>query len=272
MTKPLKLADFLRPRKPCPADEFEDKDAEQYWLKDGVVHFRFNPIKGADADTFRYFLGGFAVDKKHAYAHGKRLQADVKTFAVLNFTYAKDSKSVWAIGIRMPTADPKTFVVCDDGALHDDECDILLPYSYGKDKKGVYYYDYDGKPTLLKKADPSSFNTSGDKHFGKDANFVFAGAAVLPKADCKTWKLIAGHYSRDAKRVFYGMQEVKGADPKKFKVLGKGEGKFRAGTDGGAWFFHDMPIKQKDYDGLVSGKLDCLDLQFRMQKRNAGKS
>jgi|GEM_PF-4600809 len=58
----MKLADFLRPRKP--AAKFAEEPDQQYWLNNGVVHFRFNPIKGADAATFRCFLGGYAIDKK----------------------------------------------------------------------------------------------------------------------------------------------------------------------------------------------------------------
>jgi len=198
------------------------------------------------------------------------LRADLKSFEVLNFTYAKDKDNVWAMGIRIPTADPKTFEVCDDGAgrLSDD---TLVWYGYGKDKNGVYYYDFDGKPTLLKKADPATFESLGDKLFGKDAEHVFIGEAVLPKADSKTWEVLAGAYSRDAKRVFCRKIALPGADPKRFQVLTKGDAKLRAGHDDNCWFYFDMPIKKDEYDKLAAGKLNWTVLHGRMNARNAAK-
>jgi hypothetical protein len=265
----MKLSDFLRPRKP--AAKFAEKPESQYWVQDGVVHFRFNPIKGADAESFRCYLSGYAVDKKNCYSSGKRLKADRATFEVLNFTYSKDKNNVWAMGIRIPTADPKSFEVCDDGAFLLSDDDTLVWYGYGKDKNGVYYYDYDGKPTLLKKADPATFESLGDKLFGRDAQHVFINAAVLPKADPATWDVIAGGYSRDAKRVFFQKETLPAADPKRFKVLTKGDAKLRAGCDHAGCFYFDMPIKREEYDKLAAGKLDWTVLHGRRNARNAAK-
>jgi hypothetical protein len=264
----MKLADFVKPRKP--ATQFADRPDGQYWIQDGVVFFRHSPIKGADASSFRYFLGGYGIDVKACYSSGKRLRdADLKTFQVLNFTYAKDKQNVWAMGIRIPTAVARSFVVCDDGAHQYDDSDMIVWCGYGKDERGVYYYDYDGKPTLLKKVDPATFVSLGDKTFAKDANHVFLGAAVLPKADPATWEVIAGVYSRDAKRLYWRKVALPGVNPKKFRVLTKGEAKLRAGGDGETWYFDDLQIKRDEYDRLASGKLAWTVLAARVNKRNA---
>lgn len=266
MKKPT-LKSFVTPFKP--GRKFEDNPRGRYSIQDGVVHFRFTPMK-ADAETFVCYLGGYGVDKKACYSSAKKLQgADPKTFKVLNFTYAKDASTVWCMGIRIPDADPKTFEVCDDGAITPDDSDSLQWQGYGKDKKGVWYYDFEGKPTLLKKATAASFVSAGDHFCGRDENFVFLGAAVIPKADAATWKSLPGPYSCDAKRVFCQKVVVRDADPKTFKVLAKGEGKNRAGCDANACFYFDMPIAEKRYEQLASGKLKWTVLHAEWIRKNA---
>lgn len=266
MKKPS-LKDFVTPFRPGP--KFEDNARGQYSMQNGIVYFRFTPMK-ADAETFRCYLGGYGVDKKACYSSSKRLQgADPKTFQVLNFTYAKDASTVWCMGIRIPDADPKSFEVCDDGARRPEGSDSLLWYGYGKDKKGVWYYDFDGKPTLLKKATAASFVSVGDYFCGQDENFVFRGAAVIPKADVKTWRLLSGPYSCDSKRVFCQKDVVRGADPETFTVLTKGEAKNRAGRDAHTCFYFDMQISEKRYEELASGKLDWTVLHAEWNRKNA---
>jgi hypothetical protein len=264
----MNLADFVQPRKPVEA--FANTLEGQYWLQNGVVRFRSRTLADADAHSFQFFLGGYAVDQKHCYCGAKKMKADRATFEVLNYTYTKDKENVWAMGVRIPTADAATFTVCDDGAYYYLSGGDPVWHGYGKDKNGVYYYDCEGKPKLLKKADPATFVSLGDKIFGKDANHVFYYTSVLPKADPATWGVIAGAYSRDAKRVFNCKDALPAAvDPQKFEVLLQGEAKFRAGHDGSHYFYFDMPITKDEYDQLAGGQLDWTVLAGRLNQRNS---
>jgi hypothetical protein len=266
MNKPT-LKDFVTPFKP--GSKFEENPRGQYSIQNGVVHFRFTAMK-ADAETFRCYLGGYGVDKKACYSSAKRLNgADPKTFQVLNFTYAKDATAVWCMGIRIPEADPKSFDVCDDGARMAVDSDTLIWYGYAKDRKSVWYYDFDGKPTLLKKATAASFVSVGDYIHGKDENFVFIGAAVIPKSDVATWRLLPWPYSCDAKRVFCMNDCVREADPRTFTVLTSGEAKNRAGRDTKTCFYFEMPISEKRYEQLASGELDWTVLHAQLNKKRS---
>lgn len=264
----MNLVDFIQPRKPI--EQFANTLEGQYWLQNGVVRFRSKTLADADAPSFQFFLGGYAVDQKNCYCGAKKMKADRATFEVLNFTYAKDKENVWAMGNRIPTADPQTFIACDDGCFYTRDGDPNWG-GYGKDPHGVYYYDLDRKQWLLKKADPATFVSLGDGIHGKDEKYVYLSGAILHKADPATWGMIAGGYSRDAKRVFFrGDALPNGTDPQKFQVLLTGEAKLRAGHDGNTYFYCDMPIAKEEYDQLAVDKLDWILLSARLNQRNCG--
>jgi hypothetical protein len=217
----------------------EHDETALYWTDGKKVYFRLYEIKGADIETFEQFPGCWAKDKKHCYSGATRLQnSDPTTFEVLNFTYAKDKTNVWTLGGRIPDADPLTFEVCDsgrhslgpkfkwtpDGKSPDRQkiwYESFVPYGYGKDKNSVYYYDFDGKPVVVKKATPSSFRSLGDGYFGYDEKFVFCGHATIPKANPATWgRLREGYYySKDQGRIYYFNRLIKDADVETFEVV-----------------------------------------------------
>jgi len=203
-----------------PGYVFRENDrATQYWIRDGQLRFRHYPMKGADIASFRFYLGAFAKDRKHCYCTSSRLAGgNGPTFRALNFTYATDGQFVWTMGGQVKEADASSFVVCDDGA-HDLGQDTLVPYGFGKDKDRVFYYDFDGKPNWVRKADPKTFVSLNDGYFGKDENFVFCGAATLPKATVQHWNKIGGYYSRDDARVYYFNRQIKDADIDSFEIV-----------------------------------------------------
>ena len=203
-----------------PGDIFDDNDIlTHYWIKDGVILFRHYPIRGAHIPTFRFFLGGFARDKKHCYSYGCRLRGgNSETFRALNYCYATDGHFVWTIGGKVEGADAETFAVCDDGARSFDSGG-RCPTGYGKDKDRVYYYDFDGKPNWVRKATANSFVSLNDACFGKDHQFVFCGAVTIPKAKVDHWKQIGGYYNKDDQRIYYFSQEIRDADYDSFEVI-----------------------------------------------------
>jgi hypothetical protein len=168
------------------------------------------------------------MDKNHCYSGSYRLRGvDVKTFKVLNMTYAKDKFNVWTLIGKVEGADAETFEVCDSGKyslrknIKNGKMYVsFVPYGFGKDKNNVYYYDTLGKPKLLKNAIPGTFVSLGDGYFGYDENTVFCKYNKLNKANPKTWKLykIGYLYSKD-KYIYYLTRIIKDADVETFEII-----------------------------------------------------
>jgi len=190
-----------------------------YWIRGDEVLYRYYPIRGADIESFRFYSGGFAKDRKNCFCTNSRLKGgNAADFRALNYTYATDDQSVWTMGGRIAGADVESFVVCDDGVYLLPPAN-RLPYGYAKDKARVYYYDFDGKPNWVRKASPGSFVSLNDGHFGKDERFVFCGAVTLPNANVERWRKIGGFYSKDDTRVYYFNRQIKQADCDSFEVV-----------------------------------------------------
>ena len=203
-----------------PSRLFLRDETTLYCLRDGKIRYRdAYPIAGAHADSFRFYRGSFAKDRKNCYcANGRLAGGNGPTFRALNFAYATDGRFVWTIGGKVKDADAATFEVCDDGSFELATGD-RVPHGFAKDAARVYYYDFDGKPNAVRKATPASFESLNDGHFARDEAFVFCGAATLPKADPATWRKLGGFYSRDAKRVFYFNRAIAGADVDSFEYV-----------------------------------------------------
>jgi hypothetical protein len=197
----------------------DDSEGPGYWIKDGKVMFRHWPLRGAHVPTFRYYLGSFGKDHKHCYCTSTSLKdGNGATFRALNYCYATDGRYVWAIGGRVEGADAEAFTVCDDGSYSLGR-GARAPYGYGKDRNRVFYYNYDGKPNWVRKASPETFVSLNDGHFARDANFVFCGAATLPKANVELWNKISGYYSKDDRRIYYFNRPMAQADYDSFEVV-----------------------------------------------------
>lgn len=196
----------------------ENDRTSLYWIRDGKICYCNSQVRGADVETFRFYLGGFAKDSKNCYVASSRLKgANPATFRALNLCYATNGQNVWTIGGSLKDVNAAQFAVCDDGVRMSGTHEI--PTGFGKDDKRVYYYDYDGKPNWVKKADAATFVSLNDGDFAKDVNCVFCGQASLPKANVETWAKLGGLYSADSKRIFYCNREIKEADLATFQVV-----------------------------------------------------
>lgn len=204
-------------------------DTTTYWTDGKTMYYRLEAIKGACIENFRHFPGWWATDGKHAYSQSTRLK-QAGTFIPLNFTYARDETNVWTLAGRIPGADAASFEVCDSGRLSQGvmlrpgskkEYESFVPYGFAKDKNQVYYYDYQGKTKIVKKAGPPAFRSLQDGYFGMDDQHVYCGAHILPKANPLTWRKLEEHYfySRDDDRIYYFNRLIKGADAATFEVV-----------------------------------------------------
>jgi hypothetical protein len=161
--------------------------------------------------------------------------ADPKTFTVLNNCFAKDNVHVWTTGGKIKDVDAKTFQVSDEGIRKPitsknieykdgslKKAHLKIPYGYAKDKNRVYYENFQGKPKVVKKAEPKTFTSLNNGYFGYDDQFVFFEQYVIQKANPKTWAIIDfdkdRFYSKDDRFVFHGNKIVKGADVNTFEL------------------------------------------------------
>ena len=241
----MAIPDHIREFPPARAFR-EDDRTTLYWIRGETILYRFYPLKGADIDSFSFYLGSFAKDRKHCYCTSTRLAGgNGATFRALNYTYATDGISVWTMGGKIKEADAESFVVCDDG-VHNVGSGSPVPYGFGKDKNRVYYYDFDGKPNWVRKASPASFVSLNDGHYGKDDSFVFCGAATLPKAEVEHWRKIGGYYSKDAARVYYFNRLIRDADYDTFEVVDTG-GFLQMAKDKNRFYDTDRVVSEADF-------------------------
>jgi hypothetical protein len=240
-------SEFVKPLKP--GTEYVEHDRYRlYWIRDDeVICGPDSVVKGADAESFVFYLGSFAKDKRHCYFMGNRLAgANPSAFHALNNTYFKDDSFVWCIGGRIKDADAGSFVACDDGIYVIGS--TPFPHGYGKDRERVFYYDFDGKACWVRKADPTSFESLNDGYFGRDARFVFCGHASIARADVRTWRKLGAIYSADSKRVFYLNREMGGADCETFRVIPSKDGRTLFARDR-SHFYHYERVIDYDRDG-----------------------
>lgn len=224
----------------------EGSDTPPYWLDGNTVMYGSYPIRGADASSFRFYLGCFAKDNKHCYIGSAKLKlGNGSQFKALNYTYATDGNIVCSLGGRIADADGASFMICDDGVLIRDG--LRFPYGYGKDNVRVFYYDFDGKANWVKKADPATFKSLNDGFFGLDHKTVFCGHASIAKADVNTWQKLGGYYSRDKARIFYFNREIKVADYATFRVIASKDGARQLARDCNHFYWNDRVI---DYDAF----------------------
>jgi DKNYY family len=227
----------------------KNDESTQYWLKDGKVHLGVFPVRGADVDTFRFYAGSFAKDKNSVYCGTSKLKgAIVSQFRALNFCYFTDGAHVWALGGKLKEADAASFTVCDDG-IHIVSLNGRVPYGYGKDKARVFYYDFDGTPNVVKKADSASFVSLNDGFFGFDKDFIFCAGATLPKANVATWRKLHRYYSQDNKRIYYVNREIKTADYATFEVISHEWMQFA--KDKNVFYNNDRALSQAEFDEYV---------------------
>lgn len=204
----------------APARAFrEDDPTTNYWIRNGRILFRGYEIKGADVETFWFYLGNFAKDHKHCYCTSTRLVGGSgATFRALNYAYATDGTWVWTMGGKIADADAASFDVCDDGVCRL-ESGSMIPSGFAKDKDRIYHENFHGKAMWVRKASPASFVSLNDGIYGKDERFVFYGAVTLPKANVAQWCLLGNNYSRDNARVYYCNDPIPEADAGTFELI-----------------------------------------------------
>ena len=240
-------------REYTPGHQFREGDeTTQYWIRGKQILYRHYPLSNVHMPSFRFYLGSFAKDYKNCYCTSSRFNGgNGPTFRALNFCYATDGRFVWTMGGKIKDADAESFVVCDDG-VHFLTGGGRVPYGFGKDENRVYYYDYDGKPNWVRKATAKTFHSINDGYFAKDDNFVFCGAAALPKARVEQWEKVGGYYSRDDRRVFYFNREIAAVDYDTFEVVPSGRDYLQLAKDKINFYWNDNVVDAAKFEQMLA--------------------
>jgi hypothetical protein len=194
---------------------YEEKDGKIYykWIHGGNWTRENTLVKEADAASFKTIMNStnlnLGKDKNHVFKDASILEyADPLTFEEIKEYYWKDKNHVYLLQFggtdcRIPNADPKTFLVVNDGL-------------WAKDKNHVYY-QFD----QLNDVDPPIF-IAIDENWGKDDRFYYYHNLRIDSLDYKTAEIISSYYIKDKNNVFFWDAIVKDANPKTFKADGVG--------------------------------------------------
>jgi DKNYY family len=200
------------------ADPATFEELGRFWGRDAERVYTQNSVNRlADRNTFEVLNFLYAKDKDHAfYLSGIIKEADAATFRVLDAgrhprpgwpAPAEDNDSGWAfegfacdatqvfhyvMTIGKPCVlrgvDPATFEV--------------LPHSYGRDAKSVYFEKY-----RLKGARPQSFRQL-NQHFAVDDHSVFYGERAIAGADAASFEIFGEYWAKDANCVYFQDNQV----------------------------------------------------------------
>ena len=200
-----------------------------YWISDRqVVYYNSGEIRGAEVSSFQKLNEFWAKDRKHVYSGSRRVaKADMNSFQVLNPLYAKDKNHCYYADGIIKDADAASFRVLDNGeclfeyrnAFGDHTRTHHGHQGYAADAEHVFHYVLTiGKPCVVNKADPATFQVLGCG-YGRDAQNVYYELSRLKDADSRSFEVIPPHWGRDKKSVFYQGGRLPDADPQTFEIL-----------------------------------------------------
>lgn len=176
-------------------------------------------------------------------------KADINSFVILKYGYAKDKYHVFYKGKILPYVDPSTFqlIIPPDkytirnGKVFFNDIEIKvtsvsnfkdLGDGYGTDSFNSYY-----RGNKIPNASSHSFNYLGNG-YAKDSWKVYYNGEKMRDATAMSFKILGDGYAKDAWKVFYNGVQIKGADASSFQCLGDGYAK-------DTWHSYYLGTKQK---------------------------
>jgi hypothetical protein len=227
-------------------------DTEGYWIREGKVYYNTWRCKGADAKSFEVLNDIWAKDSKRLFCVGLRLMsADHDTFRVLNDLYARDKDNIFYLGgIAKKVADPATFEVLDSGSM-DTPWHWKSYCGYARDSRHVYFYEpsKSSYPHVMRGADPATFRVL-EHGYGTDGKSVYCNDTRIDGADPATFAQINYFFARDANHVFYLSRLLPDADLESFAIISA-----YCAKDRNRVYLQDKVIESADSETFVT--LDC---------------
>jgi hypothetical protein len=185
-----------------------------------------------DGDKVNYVHG---ITSRFQEYHREALEGapDVKTFEIINNSFAKDKNQVWYQEFIIDKADIRTFTPFTNSAYSKDanlvwygneqilEADLgtfsIFPNSwYAKDINQVYYVT-----KIIPGADANSFELTDEKSITKDKNHVYLvddSIGIIPLAKPASFQSLKDDYSKDDEHVFYKKKVVSDCDATSFTI------------------------------------------------------
>ena len=153
-------------------------------------------------------------DGKDRNIEHKVENVDLGTFKILNDEYAKDVNNVYFLGntdYMNSRSGTKQFF--------DSQTFEVMPYSYLKDKNGVY--NKTGEWIMeIEGANPKTIKVLSDFYLKDDKNIFNGYSQKIDKADLNSFEVLGqGYYAKDKNSVYYSGEKVEGANAKTFKII-----------------------------------------------------
>ena len=158
----------------------------------------------AKTDGVVYYIGTIHQEKVSAVEG-----AEAATFTLVKDGYAKDAQRVYLNGIKIPEADPATFIVFH---FEGNTPTLGEASSWSKDAYHVYR-----NHVIVQSADPATFAYGNG--YGRDALTLFDENGNSIEINPNTFAPLSAGYDRDSAQVSYYGSVVPGADPTTFEVL-----------------------------------------------------
>ena len=206
----------------------ENEDKKYYEMIDGKIYYKEywdTPVlvKEIDVKTFAELEYSYAKDKNNYYYKNKKILVDKNSFVIENYFIAKDKNNIYVLGRKIPGfASEKLRIYEGDTRYITDGTD-------------VYFID-----TKLMNSDPSTFVIL-DNETAKDKNNVYKYGEILYGADSETFEILGNIYSKDKNKVYSISYPMDKADAKSFKSIGDWYGK-----DKNFVFYRDDIVENAD--------------------------
>jgi hypothetical protein len=201
-----------------------------YWIENGVLWYASDSsgnfhskhkIEDADVSTLKVLNQTWAKDDKHVWAVGSKVwKVYATTFQALNASFGRDNECIFdSLGRIVQDVNAAVFEVLDEGLVQYDRPRERKIAGYVRCEGKIYHYEhFDHKTTCLRGADVETFEVL-KWGLARDKKKVFKGQNVI-KANPQTFRQITSLYSTDGQEVFYDRRVVPEADPATFEFLG----------------------------------------------------
>lgn len=165
-------------------------------------------VQGADPAKFISIGMGYGMDNKKIYYCEKEvLNADVDTFFVLNYAYAKDKNTAYFKGEK----------ICD---LSCNFRTFKQAAGYATDNTFVYY-----NGAVLENSDPMAFQAVGDASFdgavflARDNVCTYYNGEIIDYMDNETLSCIGKNFYKDRNGVYYITTKLSDLNPQEVRVI-----------------------------------------------------
>ena len=165
-------------------------------------------VNGADPAKFMSIGLGYGMDNNKVYYGDKEvINADIDSFYVLNYAYAKDKNTAYFKGEK----------ICD---LSCNFRAFKQAFGYATDNTYVYY---NGK--VLENSDPMAFQGIGDASFyeakflAKDNVCTYFDGEIIDYIDNETISSIGKNFYKDKNGVYYITTKLDDLNPQDVRVI-----------------------------------------------------